>query len=138
MRRFVSTVVTLLVLFMSGNSFAEERGNPIAITFYESPRCKHCQNIKKELIPRLMQKYKDVVTLIERNTTQEDALQEFIALCEEYHANPLVPAFFVDLSHKEQYLFVGSDNIENNIFSLIDDFLAEKRVNVRQKNVKKR
>lgn len=83
--------------------------------------------IKKDVIPVLEKKYADEVTVTRKNNADGKVYKEFLSLCSQYHVDPFVPALYVVLSASEKYLLVGSDNIELNIFKLLDGFLAEKK-----------
>ena len=94
-----------------------------SIIFYFSPHCTHCIKVKQTIVPELKRLYGDGLSLELRDTTQHEVLQEFMALCSRYHVDAYVPAFYVQVSNEEEYLYIGEDNIENNIFTLLAERL---------------
>jgi|GEM_PF-2715861 len=118
---FCTAVLCSAVLYAQGTT------GKIPITFYYSEHCVHCIKVKNEVIPVLEKKYADTVTIVRKHNAEEKVYKEFLALCSQYHVDPFVPALYVVLSPSEKYLLVGVDNIELNVFKLLDGFLAEQR-----------
>jgi len=114
------TLLSFLFLFLAGAPVAMLAGTPVTLTYYYSPHCKHCLKIKSTVIPVLQQKYKDRIHLVQKDISDTKTLAEFTALCKEYHVDAFVPALYAVVSPDEKYLFIGTDNIENNIFTLLD------------------
>lgn len=112
----IRKILSLSVLAALSLSWAYAKPD---ITFYFSPHCTHCFKVKEDIIPALQKRFSGMFTLQMKNTTQHDVLQEFTSLCAHFHVDAYVPAFYVRFSPEETYLFVGADNIENNIFRLL-------------------
>ncbi len=124
MKKTASLLGLLLVFLIYAHTGGAEP-SAVTLTYYYSPHCRHCLKIKSTVIPALQKKYKDRIRLIQKDTSDVKTLGELDALCRQYHVDAFVPALYVALSPEEKYLLIGTDNIENNVFALLDTSLGE-------------
>lgn len=125
MTKRIPALLSLVFLLSVYTQSTDAASSAVALTFYHSPHCKHCLKVKSTIIPMLQAKYKDRIRLIQKDISDTKNLAEFMALCKEYHVDAFVPALYVEAARDEKYVFIGTDNIENNIFTLLDSFSTD-------------
>jgi len=121
-KKILAGFILVSAVFLTEYAWA---GVQPTITFYYSSHCNHCLKIKQEVVPVIQKKYNNKVRIVMKNTGQENAMGEFLDLCRQYKMEAYVPAFYTVLSDEEKYLLIGSDKIEDNIFTLLDAFFAK-------------
>jgi hypothetical protein len=113
-------VIALLLLFvMPLNGHAQNEPIVKVILFY-SPTCPHCREVLSDVLPVLQARYGTQLEVRLYDLTTQSGYQVFMALLEQ---NPNLPTSVPQL-YIDQSILVGSDQIRDNLPSLIEACLA--------------
>ena len=119
--RLIAVILTLLVLF-SVPAFSQE-DNALEVLLFSSAHCHPCQEIKKEFIPRIKERYKGRIKLIDLDFERPENLARLMYLQDRYNWHPeknQTPTIFVNGK-----FLVGSDEIKEYLALYIDTALSE-------------
>jgi len=116
-------ILSFLFFFLfSLNLFAKNKKAEVLL-FY-SPTCKACLEVKMEIIPRILEKYKDKIIIKEANIYDKNNLNLLISLSSRFKRKiAAVPSLLVGGS-----FLVGAKEIEENLDEAVEKAL-KKRVN---------
>ena len=109
----------LILTFIIPLSYPKEK--PQVIIFY-SPTCKACLRLRNEVLPKIIDKYKEKVDFLALDTTLEDNGALLVALSNQFKkGQPLVPSILAG-----NKFLVGFNEINNNLEEAILKELKEK------------
>ena len=119
MRKIIPFLLILLIFPIS--SFAQKK---VTATFFYSSHCKICHEVKKEVLPRIEEKYKQSLIWQELNTsTDEDSLKLLMSLCEQFNQKrALVPSIIVG-----DIFLVGEREIKKGLDPAIQKALEKEK-----------
>ncbi len=118
MKKFIGLIFLSLLLLTSGSLFAKEKQtNRLEMTLYFSRHCGACMRLEHEYIPGILKKYGDKIDLAQKEIGEEKNLKELLEVNPEGSVPTMVIAGNV---------YVGVDEIEKNVTSIIEDFIAGK------------
>ena len=118
----------LFVLFpaiaLSQTKESAQTEEPVELLLFSSLHCRPCEVVKKELLPKIKEKYGAKIKIKELDTGQPDNYLRLLELGEEYNWHPaeiLAPTIFINGK-----FLVGSDKIKSYLAIYIDTALSIK------------
>ena len=118
MRKLVILLSSFFLLSSLHILFAKEKtSNRLEMTLYFSRHCGACMRLEHEYIPNILKKYGDKINLQQKEIGEEKNLKELLEVNPEGSVPTMVIAGNV---------YVGVDEIEKNVTSIIEDFIAGK------------
>jgi len=109
----------LILTFIIPLSYPKEK--PQVIIFY-SPTCKACLRLRNEVLPKIIDKYKEKVDFLALDTTLDDNGALLVAVSNQFKkGQPQVPSILAG-----NKFLVGFNEINNNLEEAILEVLKEK------------
>ncbi len=118
MRKIIFFVITFLLLsfnllFAKETDLSQKKG--LEIRLYFSRHCGACMRLEHEYVPKILKKYGDKITFVQKEVSNKENLNELL----EINPEGTVPTIVV-----AGKVFSGVEEIEKNLTPIIEDFIA--------------
>ncbi len=113
----------LVVFFLLGGAISLLAANDadskerLHILLFYSKRCGACMKVENEILPPILKKYGDRIDLVQKEINEKGVMEELTL----YNSRASVPTMVVGGK-----IFVGSDEIAENLENIIEEFIAGK------------
>lgn len=117
---FIAAVSAFFVCPVISFCQDQPRKDPAKLLFFYSPTCNHCASARKNLIPRIEERFKGRVEIDYRDITDIENYKMLISLQEKYPkaGNNQLPVFFF-----EGNIISGEKEVNENLIKVIDGSL---------------
>lgn len=123
MRRMVAiALLSLLILSVSLGIAASAQEPVVHVLFFHSPDCAHCENVAREVLPVLQEKYASRLKIEHLDISDPTIYQALLRLEELYEVPPeqaAIPEIFIG-----EHVLIGEYVIRETLDALIEEYLA--------------
>jgi thiol-disulfide isomerase/thioredoxin len=112
--KVILTILIVLLIFplLVGANAAPDK---LKLYFFHSPHCGACTKIKQNYLPKILEKYGNLLKIISLDTTKPEPLSTLISLSEEYNKQgAFVPSILIN-----NQLLTGTKEIKNNLEQIL-------------------
>ena len=119
-RWFIYGAIFCLFLSYASRVYSQESSQAIRIKFFSSPNCRHCIKIKKDFLPEIEKRYKNLIEIEYLDTQKEEDFKQLLSLVKD-PKEARIPAVLIG-----EKLLIGSEQIQEQLPELIDFCLNER------------